>query len=132
MSRMHAGLPSFALLALVTLPACASGQSGEVSLTLPRPVPVGEIATIVVEVGALQRGQEVVVTTLSGQPIGTISPFGIPSGQAAGSYALPIPANAVRDGKLSLRLRLIGAGAPRAPTAGEVKGVTVAITSKPR
>jgi hypothetical protein len=125
---MGSSLPALTLLALIAVPACASSPSGEVLLALPRALEIGDVVTVVVEVGALQRGQEIVVTTLSGQPIGTLSPFGIPAGQAAGSYALPVPAGAVRDGKLSLRLRLIGAGTPRAPTDREVKGLKVSIT----
>ncbi|ATB43333.1 hypothetical protein CYFUS_008813 [Cystobacter fuscus] len=129
---MGSSLVALALLSLLALPACASAASGEVVLALPRPLKAGEAATVVVEVGVLQRGHEIVVTTSSGQLIGTISPFGIRPGQAAGSYALPVPAEAVKDGKLSLRLRLTGTGGPpRAPTAQEVKSLKLSITPAP-
>ncbi|EAU66831.1 hypothetical protein STIAU_3053 [Stigmatella aurantiaca DW4/3-1] len=117
---------------LLALPACASAASGEVVLTLPRPLKAGEAATVLVEVGILQRGHEIVVTTASGQLLGTVSPFGIRSGQAAGSYALPVPAEAVKDGKLALRLKVTGTGGPpRAPTGEEVKSLKVSITPAP-
>lgn len=129
---MSTSLAALALLAILALPACASAVGGEVVLTLPRPLKPGEAATLVVEVGVLKRGHEVVVTTPSGKLIGTISPYGIPPGQAAGSYALPVPAEAVKDGKLSLRLSLTGTGGPpRAPTDQEVKSLRVSITPSP-
>ena len=129
---MGTSLAALALLTLLALPACASAASGDVELTLPRPLKTGEAATVVVEVGVLQRGHEIVVTTSSGQLIGTISPYGIRSGQAAGSYALPVPAAVVKDDKLSLRLRVTGTGGPpRAPTDQEVKGLKVSITPAP-
>jgi len=129
---MSSSLAALALLVLLALPACASAVSGEVVLTLPRALKAGEAATVVVEVGVLKRGHEIVVTTPSGKLIGTISPFGIPPGQAAGSYSLPVPAEAVKDGKLSLRLSLTGTGGPpRAPTEQEVKSLKVSITPAP-
>jgi hypothetical protein len=129
---MSSSLAALALLSLLVLPACASAANGEAVLTLPRSLKAGEAVTVVVEVGVLPRGCEISVTTPSGQLIGTVSPFGIRAGQAAGSYALPVPAEAVKDGKLSLRLTLTGTGGPpRAPTDQEVKSLKVSITPAP-
>lgn len=119
-------------LTLIALPAGAAAPPGEWTLALPRRLQAGESAVLVVTVGVIQRGQEILATTISGQPIGTISPFGIRSGQEAGSYVLPVPAGAVRNGRLSLRLRITGGdGPPRAPTAQEVKSVELRITPAP-
>jgi hypothetical protein len=64
------------------------------------------------------------VTTPSGQPLGTISPFGVRRGQDAGTYTLPVPPDAIRDARVSARLTISQPGAPpRAPTAQEVRGV---------
>lgn len=130
---MGSSLVALALLVLLALPACAaSSGSGEVVLALPRPLKAGEAVTVVVEVGVLQRGREIVVTTPSGELIGTISPHGIRPGQPAGSYPMPAPAEAVKDGKLALRLSVTGTGGPpRAPTDQEVKSLRVSITPAP-
>lgn len=126
------------LLALIALPPAAAAAPGpaaapgEVTLTVPRPLQAGESLVLVVTVGVIQRGQQIRITTASGQQIGTVSPYGIPPGHKAGSYVVPVPAGAVRDGKLSLQLRLTGGGGPpRAPTAQEVTSLDLRITPAP-
>lgn len=102
-------------------------------LQLPHPLEAGETAFVIVQVGAIGRGQEVEVTTASGQSLGVISPFGVHAGQAAGTYPLPVPRDAVRDGRVSLRLTISQFGAPpRAPTAEEVRSVTLSVGPPPR
>ena len=129
---MASSVATFALLTLLILPACASAAGGEEVLTLPRPLKAGETAVVTVEVGVIQRGQEIRVTTASGQLIGTISPFGIRAGKEAGTYVLPVPAEAVRNGKLSLQLRITQFdGPPRAPTEQEVKSLKLAVVPAP-
>ena len=118
------------LLTLIVLPVSASAQ-GKWALALPRRLQAGESLVVVVAVGELGRGQEILVSTSTGQTIGTISPFGIRSRQEAGSYVLPVPTSAVSNDVLSLELRIIGDGPPRAPTAQEVKSVELRITPAP-
>ena len=97
------------------------------TLVLPHPLRAGETAWIVVKVGAIGRGQ-INVTTASGQELGVISSFGVQLGQEAGTYPLPLPADAVRDGRVSLRLEITQFGEPpRAPTAEEVQSVKLEV-----
>jgi hypothetical protein len=104
-------------------------QAGAVTrLMLPHPLAPGEIAWIEVQVGAIARGREIEVTTASGQPLGVISPFGVRLGQDAGTYTLPVPPDAIRDGAVAVRLAITQPGRPpRPPTAEEVRSVTLAI-----
>ena len=129
---MASAVASLVLLALLTLPACAAAAGGETVLVLQHPLRAGESVWVAVEVGVIQRGQEILVSTTSGLVIGTVSPFGIRAGQEAGAYVLPVPAEAVRDGRLSLRLRITRFdGPPRAPTAQEVKSLKLSVTRTP-
>jgi hypothetical protein len=85
-----------------------------------------------VQVGAIRRGQEIDVTIASGQELGVISPFGVRSGQDAGTYTLPVPAGAIRNGRLSVRLSIIQSGAPtHTPTAEEVRSVKLIAPGAP-
>ena len=120
-----------ALLALIAPHAAAQGptrdapmSAQELTLAPPRPLAPGEPAWLEVQVGPISRGRVVTVTTASGQPLGTISPFGARVGESGGTYTLPVPPDAIRDGKLTVRLTITeGGGAPRAPTAQEVPSV---------
>ena len=100
--------PAAAALALLALMAPQSAAQapradGEIVLNLPRPIGSGETAFIEVRVGAIGRAQ-IEVTTGTGQPLGTVSPFGARVGRDAGSFTLPIPASAIRDGRVAVRL----------------------------
>jgi hypothetical protein len=85
-----------------------------------------------VQVGPLGGGREISVTTASGQQLGVISPFGVRTGQDAGTYTLPVPRDAIRDGRISIRLTITQFGASRAPTAQEVRGVKLNVATVPR
>jgi hypothetical protein len=100
----------------------------DVTLALPRALRAGETAAVEVQLGPISRGSVLNVTTASGQPLGTISPFGARPGQEAGTYTLPIPPDAIRDGRLAIRLTVSRSNAPpRAPTAQEVRGVKLTV-----
>lgn len=116
---------SAVLLALVASLAYGGGDSGmEQSLTLPHPLKAGASAFLEVQLGPLAPGERVRVTTLSGEPLGTISPFGPAARQSGGVYTLPVPSDAIHDGALSVRLTVTQSNAPpRAPAATEVQGV---------
>lgn len=120
------------LVALMAPFVAVEAAPGEVTLKLPRPLKDGESVVLVVTVGVIQRGQQIRVTTTSDRKIGVISPYGIPPGQEGGSYVLPVPTDALRNNKLSLRLRITdGKGPPRAPTVNEVKSLRLRITPPP-
>ena len=98
----------------------------------PRPIRAGETAWIEVQVGPIGH-QEIDVTTASGQELGVISPFGVRVGQDAGTYTLPLPGDAIRDGRVTVRLTITQFGAPpRAPTAQEVRSVKLTVAGVSR
>jgi hypothetical protein len=111
----------------------AAGAAQELTLALPHPLREGESAGIEVHLGPIARGRVVTVTTASGQPLGTISPFGTRVGENAGTYTLPVPPDAIRDGRVAVRLAITQAGsAPRPPTAQEVPSVRLITSGVPR
>jgi hypothetical protein len=117
-------------LSVALLAQTASAAQGRlVSLTLPHSPGDGEVVWLEVKVGRIQRGAEIEVSTAEGQTLGVISPYGIRSGSQAGTYNLPVPPDAITDGRLKLRVTLNRHGrAERAPTAKELKGVRLKIT----
>lgn len=126
---MRGATAAFALLALVMLngSAAQAQHEGEIVLNLPRPIAAGETAFIEVELGALGRGQSVEITTAAGRSLGVIAPFGVRAGQDTGTYTVPVPADAIRDGRVALRLTVRQGGASRPPAASEVRGVKLNI-----
>jgi hypothetical protein len=133
-------LASTAVLAFVVLQAAPSasappptaqsrqtGDAREMTLALPHALRRGETAWLLVEVGAIGHDQ-IQLMTQDGRPLGNLSPFGVRSGQAAGIYTVPVPAEALGDGRLALRLSVMQSGhAPRAPTTEEVKSLRLLI-----
>ena len=116
--------PFVALAALVGLLLSGIAAAQDRTLSLPHPLQAGETASLEVEVGPLPAGTSITVTTAAGEPLGRLSPFGPRAAQAGGSYVVPVPAAAMRDGRLTVRLLVSVPGAPpRAPTALEVTGV---------
>ena len=122
---------AFVCLALLARQADAA-EGRDVTLTLPRALHPGETAFAEVQLGLLARGLEIEVTTAAGRELGVISPHGMRAGQGAGTYTLPIPPDAIVEGRIALRLSLNQFGHARAPTAQEVKSVRVKITPAAR
>lgn len=121
--------PLTALAFVIFLAQYTHGEAGrDVTLTLPHALRVGEAAWLEIDVGPLARGDEIDITTTSGRSLGTISPYGIRSGQAAGTYTVPLPADAIAGDRVSLRLTL----GQRAPTLDEVKSVRLKISGATR
>ena len=123
------------ILALVALqaappPAVAQQQSGEarqVTLALSHALRKGETAWLLVEAGSIDS-EQIELMTLDGHPLGTISPYGVRSGQAAGTYTVPVPAEDFIDGRVTLRLSVVQANqAPRAATKAEIKSMRLLI-----
>ncbi|MGJ5131853.1 hypothetical protein [Bradyrhizobium sp. HKCCYLR1023] len=121
------------LLCAVLRPASslAAEPFRAVDLVVPRPLDASEAPVVEISLGALGRGQEVTVTTASGMPLGTISPFGLRTGAEAGTYALPVPKEAIKSGRLSIRLSISQPGGSRAPTPQEVRGITLKLAPRP-
>jgi hypothetical protein len=127
-------LASTVVLALLSSqPAAQSVQTREtpvareVMLTLPHALRQGETAWLLVEVGAM-NGDQILLTTQDGKPLGMISPYGTRSDQTTGTYTVPVPADAFHNGRVALRLSVSQAsGAQRAPTADEVNSVRLTI-----
>jgi hypothetical protein len=128
---MHA--PGKICAFLLLLGNIAYADARVVTLTLPHSLHAGEKAWIEVKVGAIARGNEIDIETEAGRFLGTISPFGIRSGNQAGTYTVPLPADAIADDHVSLRLSVTGdGGSPRPPTKDEVVSVRLKITTAPR
>jgi hypothetical protein len=121
MRRLAAAYILFALLA-----QSGHAAADDVTLVLPHPFRAGETAWIEVQVGAIGH-QEIDVATASGKMLGTISSIGVPSGRDAGTYTLPVPADAIRDGRVSIRLMITQFGKTRAVTAQEVRSVKLKV-----
>jgi len=116
------------LAALAFFTILAQPSSGRIeTLVLPRALHAGETALLEVKVGVITRGSEIELATTSGRPLGVISPFGIRSGNQAGTYTVPLPADAISNGRVAVQLSLRQGGSQRAPTKEEVKSIRVRI-----
>ncbi|MEA2892204.1 MAG: hypothetical protein QOI05_2997 [Bradyrhizobium sp.] len=133
MRRAIVALALLAHLALNGSAALAQDAARSIALQLPRPLAANETAFIEVQVGPIGRGRTIEVTTAAGQPLGVVSPFGVRTGQDAGTYPLPVPKDAIREGRLSIRLTISQpGGSARAPTADEVRSVKLGVAAAPR
>ncbi len=127
MRRAAAALALLALLMPDGSAAQAPRAEREVVLNLPRPIGAGETAFIEVAIGAIGRGQSVEITTAAGRSLGVITPFGVRAGQDAGTYTVPVAADAIRDGHVALRLTVRQGDTAHAPTTEEVRGIKLNI-----
>jgi hypothetical protein len=117
--------PMLGLLFLL-MPGSAAAAGSDLTLALSHPLRAGEMAWLQVQVGPLARGQQIEVTTVDGQLLGVISPFGVRRGEAAGTYTLPIPPEAIQGDRLAVRLMVSQFDGPaRPPTTQEVLKVTL-------
>lgn len=119
---------------LLALTACAHANawSHRDGIALPRVPAAGERVSLEVELGVIGSGQEVVLRAPDGQLIGTVSPHGIRPGNAAGTYVVPVPDDAVapslEHGRLHLRFVIERAvAAARPASAEEVRNVRAVI-----
>jgi hypothetical protein len=123
---MHTLLATLISLALLMQTAGATGRV--VTLVLPRDLTSDEGAAVEVKVGVIARGAQIKVETTSGKLLGVISPYGLRSGDEAGTYPIPVPPEAISNKRISLRLTLSYNRSKRAPTAQEVRSVQLKIT----
>jgi hypothetical protein len=124
---MYVLMAAFAFFAVLAQPA-QQVHGRVMTLALPHALRAGETAWLEVKVGVIERGEEIEIQTTAGQQLGTISPFGIRSGQPNGTYTVPVPPGAIANDHLSLRLLIDQPGhAQRGPTMKEVSRVSVKI-----
>lgn len=68
-------------------------RDGIYTVVLPRPHRAGEPLMLEVELGTSGAGMQVVLRTLDGELVGTVSPHGIRHGAAGGTHLVPVPAH---------------------------------------
>ncbi|EGJ34404.1 MULTISPECIES: hypothetical protein [Moorena] len=102
----------------------AADLAGQVTLALPRTPAHDEAVRVRISAGVLPRRSSIVVRSMDGRILGTVSPFGVRPGQPSGVYTIPLPERVLKDGKVSLVLQLKQKGAKgvRAPSAEEFLG----------
>ena len=112
---------------------CGRAAAQDMTLTLPQPLRAGDTAYIEVKLGVIGPGQEIEITTPGGRTLGVISPHGIRAGNAAGTYTLPLPADAICHGRIAVTLKVTRSDAKaRMPTADEVRGVRIVVSEATR
>lgn len=110
-----------------------SGAPGRVvNLVLPRSLNKDEGVVVQMKVGVIERGAVIQVKTISGKTIGAISPFGIRTGNEAGTYTLHVPTEEISNNRVSLRITLNYGRDKRAPTTQELRSVKLSITPRGR
>ena len=114
-------------LAMMLWGQTAAGLAGRaITLSLPHPPAHGETVWLKVDVGAIGHGQ-VRVTTERGRELGTISTYGLKAGRVAGTYTLPVPADALSGDRIRVVFTMIEGNKERPATQAEVTGVSVGI-----
>ena len=127
MPTLIATLFTFALLVQT-----AGAPGRVVNLVLPRNLNEDEGVAVQLKVGVIERGAVIQVRTISGKAIGTISPYGIRSGNEAGTYTMSVPVEEISNNRVSLRITLNYGRDKRAPTTQELRSVKLSITPKGR
>lgn len=117
--RLYLSIAALALGCLGWTSLSTAGESPIVDLAASRPAAAGDSFRIQVTTGVLPRGARLLLVSEAGKILGAITPF--PPGRAI-TGAVPVPASAVANGHVRLRLEVIEQGAaPRAPRPGEVE-----------
>lgn len=116
----------FLLLGWTHAEAGAPQARKTVTLTLPRAAASNEAVAVRIAAGVLPRGARIIVRLQSGEIAGSVTPYGVRTGQKAGLYTIPLPQHAIANGTVTLHLELSEKrGGPRAPTEQEVEKVEV-------
>ena len=115
------------LFALALLVQTAGAPGRVVNLVLPRSLNKDEGVAVQLKVGVIERGAVIQVKTISGKAVGTISPYGIRSGNEAGTYTFPVPTEEISNNSVSLRIALNQGRSKRAPTTQELRSVKLSI-----
>ncbi|KRB07157.1 hypothetical protein [Lysobacter sp. Root690] len=124
---MQRGAIALALALLLAQGGCVA-SGGVRTLTLPRALDAADRVYLEVRLGALASGQEIELSTDRGRRLGVISPHAIRPGREAGTYTVPLPADAIRDGGVRIRLITTPAGgAARDANVDEVREVRLIV-----
>jgi hypothetical protein len=125
----------FAALCL-HLSACADvsripGDDGKMTFQVPRASTSNEALYAQIAVGSLPRNARVIVRLKNGEIAGTIAPYGVRAGQKSGTHTIRIPANAISDGKVSLKFEVKekDADVVRPPKKDEIEGAVLEFRS---
>ncbi|HEY3579410.1 MAG TPA: hypothetical protein VGK82_02665 [Pyrinomonadaceae bacterium] len=101
------------------------------NLILARSLTAEEGLAVELKLGVLERGNKIKVESMSGKLLGVISPYGIRSGEEAGTYTVPVPPELVSNKRLSLRIVVDQySRGKRAPTKQELRDVRLQITPR--
>lgn len=122
-------------LAACTAPAVPTEPSKMIKfLTLQRPMATDEMLQARIEVGPLAPNARIIVRLEDDSIAGTVSPFGAEARRAGGVYFIPVPAKAVKSGKVALHLELETSDtAPaRAPSTDEVRSIELVVVPTTR
>lgn len=126
-----ASLKAILLVLLGSLNCFGQGGRQEalsLTLTLPRAPAPGEAIRARVNAGVLPRGARLIVRTAAGKIVGAVAPYGIASGSKAGTYTIPVPMDALADGKVALSFELKDKdGKIRPPTRDELEGAELVL-----
>jgi hypothetical protein len=102
-----------------------------VNLVLPRSLTAEEGVSVELTLGVLERGSAIKLETTSGRKLGTITTYGIRSGEEAGTYTVPVPPELISNKRLSLRIILDQhSRGKRTPTDQELRAVRLQITPR--
>ena len=106
-----------------SIPAVSATALDHAVLVAPSGDRGAQSFSLAVKVGAIGR-QRVDVATGDGQFLGAITLFGVRPGEPGGTFHIPVPAEALKGGKLDVRFKIVGGGSDptvsRAPTEAEV------------
>jgi hypothetical protein len=101
---------------------------GTVVLELPRSPTINEAIYLRLGLGVLPPHATLVVKTTDGQILGRVAPYGRRPNQKVGIQIIPVPAQTLVNGKVSLRLEVEPRDAAvRPPKENEVADVTLVL-----
>jgi hypothetical protein len=111
-------------------PAWSLDSSGKLTVPVLRKNRSDESIVLRLKVPPLRDGASVDVFTLDKTLIGGVAPFGVRPGTNARYYSIPIPAKAVVNNKVTVRLEVVEKTTKRKrpPLCTEIEGATLAYT----
>jgi hypothetical protein len=99
-----------------------------VELILPRAAAADEAVWLKLRVGRLSEKSEIVVTTETGDFVGTASSSSAFAARDPGVYLLPLPRNAIVEGRVRVRFAVDQPGLGRRDVvSGEILGVELSL-----
>jgi hypothetical protein len=104
--------------------------SGKLTVPLARKQASDELIVLRLKVAPLPDGATMDVSTLDNTLVGGVAPFGVRPGSKARYYSIPIPAKAVVERKVTVRLQVVEKTSKRKrpPTRTEIEDAILAYT----